>query len=217
MAIEKINILVGGPTDQWPDQLKTAAVAGPWIAVDKGAIRLLKLGIIPEIAVGDFDSTTDAEMKQVTQKVAHIEQYQPEKDETDTQIGVKLAINHFQAEQIDIYGATGGRIDHLLANLFLPTEARFQPYANRIRFIDNQNTISFFQPGHYEIEKEPDKRYLAFVTLTPVNGLTLTDEKYQLDHYDSVTPMSWASNEFKGTHNHFSFDSGIVAVIQSKD
>ena len=55
------------------------------------------------------------------------------------------------------------------------------------------------------------------MNLTPVTGLTLPDEKYRLTDYDAPIPISWSSNEFAGPVNHFSFKSGIVAVIQSKD
>ena len=49
--VKKLNVLVGGPTQQWPDTLKSGQIEGPWIGVDRGAIRLLQLGIKPEIAV----------------------------------------------------------------------------------------------------------------------------------------------------------------------
>lgn len=217
MTKEKVNILVGGPTDQWPSQLKQGQMAGSWIGIDRGAIRLLQLGITPQIAAGDFDSISTDEFAKLQQQVKNIQRFPPEKDLTDTQIGVSIALDQLQAAEIDIYGATGGRIDHLLANLFLVLDPKFRRFAHQIRFIDRQNTISFFLPGEYEIIKESDKRYLAFVNLTPVKGLTLSDEKYHLDNFDCDYPVSWASNEFIGAKNHFSFISGVVAVIQSKD
>lgn len=212
-----INILVGGPISEWPDQLTNGEISGDWIAVDKGAIRLLKMGITPKIAVGDFDSTVDSEMQIVKSKIDHIEVFPPEKDFTDTQIGVMTAMKYFPKHQIDIYGATGGRIDHLLANLFLSLEPRFEKVVDKLRIIDQQNTIRFYQPGEYEIIKEADKKYLAFVSLTAVDGLTMPDEKYTLQDFNSSYPISWASNEFSRPTNHFSFKKGIVAVVQSKD
>ncbi|BAP85576.1 thiamine pyrophosphokinase [Paucilactobacillus hokkaidonensis JCM 18461] len=215
--IEKINILVGGPTDQWPDQLKQGKMTGDWIGIDRGAKRLLKLGIIPVVAAGDFDSIDAEELTNLQSRVSDIRQYPPEKDLTDTQIGVSIALDDFDASKIDVYGATGGRLDHLLANLFLVLDEKFRPNASKIRLIDQQNTVNFYLPGEYEIVKEPDKKYLAFVNLTSVKGLSLTDEKYQLDSFDSEYPISWASNEFVGTKNHFSFRTGVVAVVQSRD
>lgn len=213
----KVNILVGGPTQQWPKQLTHGGIVGDWVGIDRGALRLIKLGVIPKVAAGDFDSISSNELAQLRQSVADIQQFPPEKDLTDTQIGVSIALKQLKATRIDIYGATGGRLDHLLANLFLVLSDSLRPFASRIRFIDQQNTVCFFLPGEYEIKKEPDKKYLAFVNLTAVKGLTLTDEKYQLHQFDSDYPISWASNEFVGTTNHFSFEMGVVAVIQSKD
>lgn len=212
-----LNILVGGPTEQWPDALRLGQVRGRWIGVDRGALRLLELGIIPDIAVGDFDSTRPAEFQQVKQRVKQIITFPPEKDFTDTQIGVITAIDHFTFDRLNIYGATGGRLDHLLSNLFLVLGPRFRPYLSKIHFIDRQNTVSYFEAGTYAIHPEADKKYLAFVNLTETNNLTLLDEKYPLDHYSSCYPITWASNEFTGPVNHFKFDSGIVAVIQSRD
>ena len=52
--------------------------------------------------------------------------------------------------------------------------------------------------------------------LTPVTGLTLIDEKYKLTNWQG-NPFSFSSNEFDGDVNHFSFESGMVAVIESRD
>jgi len=47
--------------------------------------------------------------------------------------------------------------------------------------------------------------------------LTLADEKYPLTAAQNDYPISWASNEFVGEQGHFSFDTGVLAVIQSCD
>lgn len=212
-----VNILVGGPVEEWPDELKNGQVSGAWVAVDRGAIRLLKQGIVPSIAVGDFDSINESEYKLVRSQIKEIKAFPPEKDLTDTQIGVITAMDNFDFDELRIYGATGGRLDHLLANVFLVLDPQFKSIVSKTKIVDAQNTISFYRPGNYTIVKEPDKKYLAFVNLTEVKGLTLLDEKYTLDHFDGNYPISWTSNEFEGTTNHFQFETGIVAVIQSKD
>ena len=81
----------------------------------------------------------------------------------------------------------------------------------------HKNTITYFHPGRHVIEKEQDKKYLAFVCLTPVAKLTLEEVKYELEEYDVSYPMSFASNEFLSNKARFSFEMGIMAVIQSKD
>ncbi|WP_268913037.1 thiamine diphosphokinase [Lentilactobacillus sp. SPB1-3] len=215
--MKRLNLLVGGPTDLWPDSLSKGQVAGNFIGIDRGNLHLINLGIDPIVAIGDFDSLKPNELKLVKDHVADIRQSIPEKDDTDTQLGLKVAFEELGADELVVYGATGGRIDHFLANLWMVLEPRFNKYADRIKMIDRQNSISFFLPGKYTIEKENDKKYLAFVCLTPMNSLTLYDEKYQLNDYHVTQPTSWASNEFVGPHASFEFDSGVMCVIQSAD
>lgn len=215
--MEVLNLLVGGPIENWPAELKHNKIEGPWIGVDRGSLRLLERGITPIVAVGDYDSLGSQEFDLVKEKVQDIRQAVPEKDETDTELAVTVALREFKVDRLDIYGATGGRLDHFLANLFLVLKDRYRNDAPKIRFIDRSNTISFYLPGEYEIEKETDKRYLAFIPLTPIKHLTLLDEKYRLKDEEIRFPISYASNEFVGDMGHFSFDSGLMCVIQSKD
>ncbi|WP_056996238.1 thiamine diphosphokinase [Secundilactobacillus collinoides] len=212
-----LNLLVGGPTSEWPEQLTAGKVSGDWIGVDRGTLRLLNMGVTPLVAIGDFDSLSADELKRVKTAIGDIRQAIPEKDETDTELAVTVALKEYQYDRLDIYGATGGRLDHFLANLWLVLKPRYRDFAPQIRFIDRTNTITFFLPGDYIIDKEADKKYLAFVPLEKVDGLTLVDEKYTLDHEDVPYPISYASNEFVGQTGKFSFDSGLLAVIQSRD
>ncbi|MFD1126164.1 thiamine diphosphokinase [Lentilactobacillus raoultii] len=212
-----LNLLVGGPIDLWPDKLKAGKIKGNWIGIDRGNLHLIKMGIDPLVAIGDFDSLKPEELALVKAHIKDIRQSIPEKDDTDTQLGLKVAIEEHHADRLDIYGATGGRLDHFLANLWMVLEPRFEKYAPKIRMIDRQNTLTFYLPGEYQITKEPDKKYLAFVALTPMAHLSLFDEKYQLSDYQVKRPISLASNEFVGQTAHFKFASGVMCVIQSKD
>lgn len=212
----RVNVLVGGPLEMVPTELVLQRKDEKWIGVDRGALRLLKWGIKPIWAIGDFDSVTGDELQGLENEITRIETYPPEKDYTDTQLGVKFAIQE-QADEIEIFGATGGRLDHLLANLFLPLQSEFKSYLTKIKIIDCQNVVTYYLPGDYTISRLPHKKYLAFVNLTPVRGLTLKDEKYPLQNWNSQIPFSWTSNEFTAEENHFSFKSGIVSVIQCND
>lgn len=213
----RVNLLVGGPKELIPVEEVQRRQDETWIAVDHGASLLLAWGIKPAIAIGDFDSTTSAEMYQLRQRLTDIEVFPPAKDFTDTQLGLKLAIDKYQPHQIDLFGATGGRLDHLLANLFLPLQGDFSDYLDRIRLLDRGNTVTYYRPGSYAVTKEAGMKYLAFCNLTPVTGLTLADEKYPLKDWSSTIPFSWTSNEFTAAVNHFAFKSGVVAVIQCRD
>lgn len=215
--MERLNILVGGPVELWPKEIIEHDISGPWLGVDRGALRLLEHGITPLVAIGDFDSINKNEKHTVNSQMADIRTAQPEKDDTDTQLALSIAMSEFDPAEIYLYGATGGRLDHFLANIWTITEPRFATIVERLRIIDNGNSVRFYLPGEHAISKEADKKYLAFMNLTPVKNLTLIDEKYPLINWSSVAPKAWTSNEFNGTINHFKFDEGIMAVIQARD
>lgn len=212
-----VNVLVGGPEHLIP-YADFAQLDGQWIGVDLGATRLIDHQIIPDIAVGDFDSSDDQQFTRVKELVADVRFYPPEikTEETDTQLAIRIALE-LGAEKIRLYGATGGRLDQYLANLYTVLMPEYRPALPKLEMIDRGNHITWYEPGAYQIEHLPGMKYLAFVNLTPVTDLTLPDEKYQLANYDANIPIAWSSNEFVGSQAHFSFETGIIMVIQSRD
>ncbi|WP_407391961.1 thiamine diphosphokinase [Carnobacterium jeotgali] len=214
---QHLAIMVGGPCEQIPSLKDIHSKELIWIGVDRGAVRLLEQGIVPQIALGDFDSVTKEELKHIKKEIADVRVYQAEKDETDTELAVQIAFDEFKPDNVSIYGTTGGRMDHLLNNIYMIFQPKLFQYASKIRLLDVQNTISYFTPGTHSLTKEQDKRYLAFVCLSPVEQLTIKDAKYRLTNTNFVHPISLASNEFVSNTVSFSFESGIIAVIQSKD
>ncbi|WP_035191464.1 thiamine diphosphokinase [Ligilactobacillus equi] len=220
--MKQINILVGGPKENLPQDFITRIQANPkaiWIGADYGAVRLAQLGCQMAAALGDFDSSTAEEVALVSRfSQTKLQRFKPEKDYTDTELILKRAYELYpDLDEVVIYGATGGRLDHLLANIFMATRPGLADLMPKVRLIDCQNTVTFYQPGSYTITKEADKKYLGFFLLTPVKALTLRKVKYPLQVVDFAYPVSLASNEFLDQTAHFAFESGMIAVIQSKD
>ena len=217
--MKRVNILLGGPQSEYPDELSKSikAITGPWVGADRGSLHLMANGVIPDIAIGDFDSISKKEQKLLQDNVPVFEKFPPEKDDTDSELCLLAARENFNAQEYYVYGATGGRIDHFLVNLFLPFDPRFSDFYDKLYYKSATNTIRFFRPGRYSVFKENGMKYIAFVNLGPVTHLNLIDAKYKLNDYSINHPVSWASNEFVGDTIDFSFQSGIVAVIQSCD
>ena len=81
------------------------------IAADAGYRICRQTGIVPDLLLGDFDSMDQPE------DFANIHRSPVEKDDTDTMLAVKTALEQ-GCDTIYIYGGTGGkRLDHTLANL----------------------------------------------------------------------------------------------------
>lgn len=210
-----ILVVAGGPKANWPRLDHTDYEY--FVGVDRGAWFIAEQGWPLDLAVGDFDSLSDTERLRVLDLSKEVHTSHPEKDDTDTQLALQQVLDKFPQGRVTIIGATGGRLDHFLANLWLPLEERFQPFAHQITLMDQQNTITYHLPGEHTIYKEQGKDYLAYCCLTPVTELTLRDSKYLLDRQQVATPFSYSSNEFVGETAFFSFTSGVIAVIQSSD
>lgn len=215
--MKRIVIVSGGSPAEWPEMADYYDEKTFWIGVDRGAWFLFQKGIAVDLAVGDFDSMSEHEFQELATYAKKIIKAPAEKDETDTQLALSLAGEVSQTAPIVLIGGTGGRMDHLLANVWLMSEPRFGSLISRFSIRDKQNTLTFYHPGSYTVTKERDKTYIGFMCMTPVKDLTLKEFKYPLVSYDVTYPMSFASNEFMAETGTFSFNSGQVAVIQSKD
>lgn len=217
--MKRVNILLGGPKAEYPDELSKSikGIPGPWVGADRGSLYLLEQGIIPDIAIGDFDSINKKEQRLLKDNIADFKKFPPEKDDTDSELCLLAAREKYNAQEYYVYGATGGRIDHFLVNLFLPFDPRFLDFYDKLYYKSATNTIRFCKPGRYKIYHENGMKYIAFVNLGPVTHLNIYDAKYKLKDFNAGHPVSWASNEFLDETIDFGFESGIVAVIQSKD
>ncbi|MEK6190173.1 MAG: thiamine diphosphokinase, partial [Carnobacterium alterfunditum] len=90
---QQLAIMVGGPYERVPVLKEVNSKELIWIGVDRGTLRLLEQGIVPKIALGDFDSVTKEELKKIKNEVADVRVYQAEKDETDTELAVQIAFD----------------------------------------------------------------------------------------------------------------------------
>ncbi|OYT06998.1 thiamine pyrophosphokinase, partial [Limosilactobacillus reuteri] len=86
----KAIALLGGPQEEWPQEIaadiKKARKEGALImASDRGSLFLLQLGIVPDVALGDYDSLSFEEREKVEKKVQDMRYSNPIKDFTDSE------------------------------------------------------------------------------------------------------------------------------------
>ena len=89
------------------------------IAADKGASTAFHYGCTPAIIVGDLDSLAGPALQQAREYKSEIIQAPVEKDETDTELAIQIALQQ-GANTITLLGGLGGaRFDHTMANVQL--------------------------------------------------------------------------------------------------
>lgn len=81
------------------------------ICADSGYSYCSSMNIVPNLVLGDFDS-----YRGDVAKSCEIIRYDSKKDDTDTMLAVKTAIQRGYRDLL-MLGMTGGRLDHTLANI----------------------------------------------------------------------------------------------------
>ncbi len=192
---------------------------GLTIAVDSGMSFFYRQGWVPDYIVGDFDSVKPEILQSflgLKEDKPKVLQFQPEKDETDTEIAIRTAIRR-GCGAIHILGATGSRLDHVLGNIHLLGMAMEQGV--EVIMADPNNRIRMVREGLVLKKGGQYGKYVSLLPFTPqVTGLTLTGFKYPLDQYTLECYHSLGvSNEITGEQAEISFRDGVLLVIESKD
>lgn len=82
------------------------------IAVDAGFTHLEALGVLPDMAVGDFDSLG------YVPQCRRVSRHPVKKDKSDMELAMEKAL-FWDNDNLIVYGALSGRLDHTVANLQL--------------------------------------------------------------------------------------------------
>ena len=158
-----ICIMAGGPSQYCPNLDVYKEHTDIWVGADRGVLALLKHDIVPNYAVGDFDSVTKEELTFIQENLSEISFFPSEKDETDLEIALHWAVSQ-KPRNIYILGATGGSIDHFLANIQLLQQKNILQFVKDINIyiIDEKNSFTVKVPGSYKIEIDRMKKYFLF-------------------------------------------------------
>jgi thiamine pyrophosphokinase len=215
----EINIVAGGPEIYIPDlrDLVGKESETVWIGVDRGSLRIMEAGIHLHGVFGDFDSISKEELKQVQEQSDHFFDFPPEKDATDLELALEWAYKQVP-DRITIYGATGGRMDHTLANIMMLSEEKHMQQGVPTRIVDLNNEIRLYEPGSYILE-ETALKYISFIPITEeIEGMTLVNFKYPLSNVTLHRGRTLSvSNELNSKTGNFSFSNGILLVVRSRD
>lgn len=187
------------------------------IGVDKGIEFLYSHNITPSYIVGDFDSTKQEIADYYREQTnVPIREFNPVKDASDTEIAIRLAMT-LGATEIIILGATGGRIDHLWANvqsLTIPFKAGIDA-----KILDKQNRISLI--GGKTVLKKSEA-YGPYFSVFPlgkdVYGFSIQGAKYPLRNH-TLTPYDslCVSNQIEDEEVVIDFLSGTVILMETRD
>jgi thiamine pyrophosphokinase len=170
------------------------------------------MGVTPQILLGDFDSLGKNE--RIPEEI-EVLQVPAEKDDTDTQLAVQVALEK-GATEIVIVGGLDGRLDHTLSNLAILENL----YEKQIRaiFTNGQNRARFIRNSGVILLRE-DFRYFSILAADPViKGVSVDGCKYPLKKAKLQKTRQYAvSNEIVGNCALIEIKKGGAWVIESND
>ena len=181
------------------------------IAADQGYHNALKLGERVDILIGDFDSighVPEGEVREIRRVPA-------EKDLTDTQIALEIAVEE-GADEIIIIGGLSGRLDHSLSNLGILEDMYLRNLNGYMT--DGQNRVHFLRNSSTLIARSAYQYISILAADEVVKGVSMEGGKYPLKNQTLKRRLQYAvSNEITVNVVLISVKKGGIYIIESKD
>ncbi|HEX9614095.1 MAG TPA: thiamine diphosphokinase [Bacteroidota bacterium] len=169
--MKRAIILANGNPPQKALFRKARQQAGLFVCADGGANHAATLGERPDLIIGDLDSIksqTVRKFKSVkTRRIA-------DQNSTDLEKALAWIVRNGYTD-IDVFGALGGRVDHLAGNL--SALGKFSRSA-RIRFIDNEGVVIPVR-SEFIIDVEPGTT-ASLIPLSRCEGIVTEGLKWEL-------------------------------------
>lgn len=174
------------------------------ICADSGYDHAKRFGIIPDIVIGDMDSTAYndiAEEKRV---------YPKRKDFTDSELAVMYALEK-GFEKVLLFGMIGTRMDHSLANIGMLSRLK-----NAV-IIDENNEI-YFAEDEFSLNGKPGDIISIIPFKEDLFGVTTEGLDYPLENgtIKCGTSLGISNVMIKNTCR-IKIEKGKALIIRSKD
>ena len=186
------------------------------IALDGGLSYCSFLEVEPDLIIGDFDSVTEKERealeeleKTIPDRVIRLK---PEKDDTDMLYAIKYALEAGYRE-FRLYGATGGRFDHTLANI--QCLLYLKNHGAKGYLMDGNGMVMVLQNEAVHFQPDLEGYLSLFALVKEAKGVTIRGMKYELENAVITNDFPIGiSNEFIGKAAEISVEDGeLVCMI----
>ena len=183
------------------------------IGADSGVGHALALGLRVDIAVGDFDSIATDHLETVRAAGAEIRPHPVDKDATDLELALDLALA-CGVERIVMVGGHGGRLDHLLGNAMVLASPRYASV--RLSALMGDAVVTVVHPDvEVEVPGIPGESLSLLAVHGPVTGVHLEGANWPLVDA-TLDPGSslGVSNRFAAPNVRIRIGAGTLLIIQ---
>lgn len=212
MKVPRIVIFANGNLTE-PDSLRRRLRPSDRIfCADGGTVHALALGLTPEVIIGDLDSLPPELMAQMEAVGVIFQRHPPRKDQTDLELAFQTAVAA-GADEILLVTALGGRLDQMLANIFLL--ARPEYASTRLTLVDSSQSATVLHSHQTLMLTGQPGDTLSLVPLTPtVQQVNLSGVEWPLVEATLSFGSTWSiSNTFTVPQATLRIGEGMVLVV----
>lgn len=196
--------VIFGAGNEFPDKIELPEGNVVIIAADGGMKKLGELGITPDHAIGDLDSLDNAPYSVDFRKLPHI------KDTTDMYEAVKIGLS-LGCSEFHIYGGTGGRLDHTLANIQLAAELSAK--GKKINIYGSGYVITAVTNGKITLPCRESGYVSVFAHSDICAGVTIKGLFYEIENAELRNTFALGvSNEFSGKKAEITVKRGTLCI-----
>ena len=182
------------------------------IAADRGYARCQQMNIKPSLLLGDFDSY-EGEIA----VDCPIMEYPIEKDDTDTMLAIKVALEK-GFDELLLLGMCGGRLDHTLANIQSIVYA--VTHGAKAVIVDEDLYITALCGGQsITVPNREDFVLSVFSHTNTCKGVCLEDLYYPLNDGEltNTFPLGVSNHFLSGKDAKISLKEGIAVIISTRE
>lgn len=202
--MKKIVVLAGGRLGNPSFYRVILKDADMVICANGGVAHAMKLGIVPQLVVGDLDSLAENQKEWMDRNRVRAAVHSRDKDYTDTHLALKEAIG-LSPDEVVMLGCIGDRMDHTLSNIFLLLECA--KAGIKAKIMDEVNEMYVVGPERELELTGAEGQFVSLVPLTTaVSGIFTSGLKYRL-RGDSLE-----MRESRGISNEFTEKKALVKV-----
>lgn len=182
------------------------------LAADRGYAHCQTMNVKPQLLLGDFDSYEG----QIDESCPVLT-YPVEKDDTDTMLAIKVALEKGFTELL-LVGMCGGRLDHTIANVQSVVYAAV--HGARAAIVDEDVYITALCGGQsLSIPYREDFVFSVFAHTDVCKGVTLQNLYYPLENGElhNTFPLGVSNHFLPDKDATISLKEGIAVVICTRE
>lgn len=183
------------------------------VAADGGARVAAHYHLRVDTVIGDMDSLAPDELASLQAQNAAILRYPAEKDETDLELALMWAVEQ-GADWLRVIGATGGRLDQALSNIYLLALPILE--GRDVKLVAGKQATWLARAGRTEIDGQAGDTISLIPMNGTVRGVTTENLYYPLVDEDLYFgPARGVSNVMKTERAAVSVRNGVLLVVHT--